>query len=164
MSDRYGEIISKVARLEAISFDDPWSEEMLSETFSYEYNHLIILSDGETFSYRGKEEAGADEKPKEIVPDNIYGYVIYSETMDEAELQRIAVSPEKRGEGYGNLLIKEMLRELGTFMIRRVMLEVRAGNAPAIGLYLKNGFKRIAVRKAYYRNPVEDAVIMESVI
>ena len=52
----------------------------------------------------------------------------------------------------------ERVQEKG---VLTVLLEVRAGNVPAIGLYEKNGFAKIGLRKEYYQNPKEDALILQ---
>ena len=81
--------------------------------------------------------------------------------LDEAEVHRIAVAPSMRGRGYGQVLLEDFLDRVQSAGVVTVLLEVRAGNAPAIGLYQKNGFAGIGVRKGYYQNPKEDAQILQ---
>ena len=81
--------------------------------------------------------------------------------LDEAEVHRIAVQPSLRGRGYGQLLLEDFLNRVQQGGVVTVLLEVRAGNAPAIGLYEKNGFAEIGRRKGYYQKPKEDALILQ---
>ena len=78
----------------------------------------------------------------------------------EGELMRIAVRPGFRRRGYAKKLMDALARFSMEETLSAVTLEVRAGNAAAISLYKSYGFKAEAIRKAYYRSPVEDAVIM----
>jgi ribosomal-protein-alanine N-acetyltransferase len=89
------------------------------------------------------------------------GYAIYSVIADTAELLRIAVDPEHRGQGIASSIMEEMLGKLDDSSADRIMLEVRSKNEGAIALYEKFGFKNIAARKDYYSNPVDDALIYE---
>ncbi len=80
--------------------------------------------------------------------------------FDDAEVIRIAVRPEDRRKGYGRKLLDEMLAECRRRQVPNIFLEVRSGNAAAIGLYQEAGFTAEGIRKAYYRQPTEDALIM----
>lgn len=73
---------------------------------------------------------------------------------------RIAVLPEYRGRGYSKVLMDAMMEAAAKNQITDLTLEVRAGNESAIGLYKAYGFAEEAVRKKYYHNPTEDALIM----
>jgi ribosomal-protein-alanine N-acetyltransferase len=61
-------------------------------------------------------------------------------------------------------MLASVLRECRRRGVERVLLEVRAGNAPAIALYEKFLFEKISLRKGYYRDPVEDGVVMQAVL
>ncbi len=82
--------------------------------------------------------------------------MIASVTGNESELLRIAVVPDRRRLRAGHRLLKKYLKNTSA---ASYFLEVRAGNIPARGLYEKLGYEAINVRKDYYRNPVEDAVV-----
>lgn len=77
--------------------------------------------------------------------------------LDEAEITNVAVAPECRRQGLGGMLLEAFFAEVGG---ASVFLEVRESNTAAIGLYRKFGFAQIGVRKRFYNNPVEDAVLM----
>ena len=80
--------------------------------------------------------------------------------LDDAELMRIAVSQGERRRGAGRLLLSEMISECRRREIRNIFLEVRRSNTAALSLYREAGFSAEGVRKAYYHEPEEDAVIM----
>ena len=92
-------------------------------------------------------------------------YVVASSVVwcsfDTADLCNIMVAEAYRRRGLAEQLLHQsfcLCRELG---VERVLLEVRESNLPAIRLYEKLHFRQISMRRAYYRNPVENAVIME---
>jgi [ribosomal protein S18]-alanine N-acetyltransferase len=78
----------------------------------------------------------------------------------EAELESIVIAADWRGRGMGSLLLSESAREARKLGAIRMDLEVRASNAAAIRLYRGAGFLETGNRRAYYRDPEEDAVLM----
>ncbi len=89
----------------------------------------------------------------------ICGYCLVRSVLDEGEILRIAVSLRQRNQGIGTGLLKHVMHSLPG--IRYWNLEVRMGNESARCCYEKCGFKEIGVRKRYYRNPLEDARVMQ---
>jgi ribosomal-protein-alanine acetyltransferase len=98
--------------------------------------------------------------------NRLMGYALWMCAADEASLLTLGVAPEQQRCGVATRLLdhsQEALREQG---VCALFLEVRAGNAPAIGLYTHWGFVRIGVRRGYYASrpawglPVEDALTM----
>lgn len=122
----------ELVTLEQACFSEPWSERSLAGS----------LSSGSCLVARAEGLA--------------VGYALFLEGPD-CELLRIGVRPEWRRRGVAELLLRERL-ERGRF--ERLLLEVRAGNLAARGLYEKLGFCVDGIRKNYYRDPVEDAVLM----
>ena len=82
------------------------------------------------------------------------------EAADEGEILNLAVAPAGRRRGLGRALVEAMLEALRTRGIRQVYLEVRESNSSARALYASRGFKEVGRRKAYYRRPVEDAIVL----
>lgn len=80
--------------------------------------------------------------------------------LGEGEILHIATKPEYRGRGYGAALLNAVLDTMRGVGTETVFLEVRESNVPAIKLYEKCGFIYAGRRKRYYRNPMEDAVLM----
>jgi len=90
----------------------------------------------------------------------IVGFAILRQVGDDGELLQIAVDKSLRQSGVGDLLMAEIQEHASTKAFNSVFLEVRRSNAAAIALYKKHGFKQVRVRKDYYEDPVEDALIM----
>ncbi len=86
--------------------------------------------------------------------------IIISKVLDECEVLNLAVSKEKRRQGFGKLILKSALED-DFLKNTSVFLEVRKSNVAAISLYEKVGFNKIGERKRYYTNPLEDAILMK---
>ncbi len=87
------------------------------------------------------------------------GFCAVMQNVDSADLLDIAVLPEKRGEGRAKALMQFMLNDLTKKGVTQIFLEVRKSNESAIALYKKFGFEQISIRKNYYSEPTEDALI-----
>lgn len=129
--------VTVLAEMEQRCFSDAWSEKMVSDLTDSSWDEVWVLE-----------------------AETILGYINYRFIAGEGELMRIAVLPEYRGHGYSRKLMDVMMEEAAKNQISDLTLEVRAGNEPAIGLYKAYGFAEEAVRKNYYHNPTEDALIM----
>lgn len=79
--------------------------------------------------------------------------------VGEADITSVAVHPDFRRRGLANMLMCRF-EELLPDDTESIFLEVRESNAGAIALYEKCGFERLSVRRRFYRDPVEDAVVM----
>lgn len=90
----------------------------------------------------------------------IVGYGGVWLVVDEAHVTTVAVAEEQRRQGIGQKLMVELLERAKARGMTCSTLEVRAGNHPAILLYEKLGFVRSALRKGYYPDNREDAVVM----
>lgn len=89
----------------------------------------------------------------------VAAYCMTSSVLDEASIDRIAVAPAYRRMGAAKLLIDEMINHCRTSGISFVNLEVRQSNSAARSLYEKSGFEQVGVRKRYYADNAEDAVL-----
>lgn len=157
-------MLTEIASLEKECFSDAWSEQSIEQTLSKEYNLLVFAGvdkSGKSFEkviYGGSDFqarlAGVCENECDL---SIFeGYIIANVTGDESELLRIAVVPDRRRMQAGRRLLKKYLKITSA---ASYFLEVRAGNISARGLYEKLGYEAVNVRKGYYQNPVEDAVV-----
>ena len=90
----------------------------------------------------------------------ILGFIVFWLIIDEAHLANFAVRSEERCRGIGRALLTHGLKECYESGARVSFLEVRAGNAPAIHLYESAGYKTVSVRKQYYQDNHEDALLM----
>ena len=134
--------IQAVAALEADIFSDAWSVKSVSET--YENRNALILG-----AY--KEEVLA-------------GYVIFYYVLDEGEIARIAVSPTCRRQGVAEEIFQGLLAFCAEKEIERILLDVRVSNEPAKAFYRKAGFEEDGIRKNFYDDPKEDALLMSMTI
>lgn len=91
---------------------------------------------------------------------NLVGYSGCWQILEEVHITNIAVSPDFRRKKVGEKLLKRIVDECYENMAKYITLEVRVSNTPAINLYEKYGFKSLGVRKGYYQNNNEDALIM----
>ena len=132
------EDLESVARLEQTCFSESWSENLLRSGL-----------DNRLDSYLVYEELGA-----------VLGYCVLHTLADEGEIQRIAVDPAFRRQGIARKLMESMAAVARMKGAREVALEVRESNVSARKLYESYGFRQEAVRRDYYRNPAEDAIIM----
>lgn len=87
---------------------------------------------------------------------DIKGYAILLDSVDVWEIMKIAVAKLDRKKGYADRLLNYIF----SFSKMPIMLEVRESNIPAIEFYKKNGFEKIGVRKNYYHDTNESALIM----
>jgi len=92
---------------------------------------------------------------------SIVGFVIFHIAADVSEIYNIAVESANARSGIGYELMRAAVNESGRRSARKVILEVRKSNNPAINFYLKFDFKITGDRKNYYSNPIEDAYVME---
>jgi len=90
----------------------------------------------------------------------VAGFAAFHQLLDDADLRNLAVAPEYRRLGVARALLKaacHRLRQTGT---KRLFLEVRISNEPALLLYYSLGFDFHSRRKNYYRDPDEDAYVL----
>lgn len=92
--------------------------------------------------------------------NQIVGYTTVSTVLDEAELNRIAIKHSYRRKGAASFLIQETINILKQSGCSKLMLEVRSLNESAVSLYKLCGFSVDGIRKNYYQNPCDDAILM----
>ena len=92
--------------------------------------------------------------------ERVVGYIGSQSVMGESDMMNVAVDPDFRRAGIGQMLISRLIEDLKDSGNHCLSLEVRASNAPAIALYHKLGFAQVGRRPNYYRNPKEDAYIL----
>ncbi|MGN8632439.1 ribosomal protein S18-alanine N-acetyltransferase [Blautia sp. HCP3S3_G3] len=80
--------------------------------------------------------------------------------LDEGDVTNVAVRRDRQKEGIGNFLMESLIRLADGMGVTTIHLEVRSGNETAIRLYERNGFARDGIRRNYYTDPVEDALLM----
>lgn len=127
-----------ISELEKEIFSDPWSYRDVQD--------LICTEGGMCFT------ALEDGK--------VIAYVIGRLIAPEGEIYRVAVAPHKRQRGIGYRLLDYAVKTSKGHGLERLFLEVRSRNIPAIKLYTAYGFKEIGIRKNYYKDPQDDAIVM----
>jgi [ribosomal protein S18]-alanine N-acetyltransferase len=98
----------------------------------------------------------ADEKKTQ---PEILGFLTAHRMNDECELENLVVHVSAQRKGVGTHLLGELLRCARESRVSPIFLEVRESNFAARGLYEKNGFEVAGLRKGYYSNPPENAVL-----
>ena len=90
----------------------------------------------------------------------LVGYAGCWQILEEVHITNIAVSPDFRRQKIGERLLRQIIDDCYKNKAKYITLEVRVSNNPAIKMYEKYGFKSLGVRKGYYQNNNEDALIM----
>ena len=132
--------IDAIASVENACFSTPWSIDAIK--------HEICENKLANFMIACDEE------------NNIVGYIGIWTLLDECQINKIAVLPEKRKLGFGKAILNHVLEFTRDIGVKNWYLEVRESNTAAQALYRSAGFSSVGTRKNYYINPVEDAVLM----
>ncbi len=96
--------------------------------------------------------------------DGILGYAGLDHGGDVADVMTVAVAPRAQGRGIGRRLLDELEHRARARGAAHVILEVRADNAPAIGLYERAGFAVLSTRRRYYQPGDVDAIVMRKTL
>ena len=132
------EDIPAIAVLEQLCFSVPWSEKALGETIASPHARLFCaVLDGTVIAYGGCYLLG-----------------------DDADITNIATHPDFRRRGAAAAVLQALTACAEEAGMQAIHLEVRASNAPAIALYEHFGFSVDGIRKNYYKNPTENAILM----
>jgi ribosomal-protein-alanine N-acetyltransferase len=131
--------LADVLNIERKSYEFPWSEQIFRDCVSGDYDCMAIL-----------------------MYEKLCGYFIVSEVLDEAHLLNICIDDEWRGMGVAKSVLSYLSEYLQARKLKRLFLEVRPSNLPALALYNNFGFETIGIRKNYYpaNGGREDAMTM----
>ena len=133
------EDVPQVAAIDRASFPLPWSEASFrSELDRNPAAHMIVAA-----SQR-----------------RVAGYAGFWLVVDEAHLSTLAVHPDSRRQGLGDRLLREAMRVAVAHGAEMMTLEVRPSNTVARRLYEKRGFREVGRRPRYYKDNLEDAILM----
>jgi ribosomal-protein-alanine N-acetyltransferase len=130
-----------VLKIERLSFSHPWME----SAFKGEINNRGI-------SFPFVVVHSHQEK--------IIGYIIFWLMEEKAQISNFAIHPDFRRLGVGEKVLTRIIAQIRKYGAKSVILEVRPSNFAARRLYEKYGFKSLGIRKDYYRDPGEDALVM----
>lgn len=131
--------LDAVAAAEQASYEFPWSRGNFADSLRAGHGMWLAREGGE-----------------------LAGYGVFMMAVDEAHLLNVTVLPPHRRRGIGSALLAHVCALARDHGAVRMLLEVRAGNAPALSLYRGFGFGRIGLRRGYYPAPQgrEDAIVM----
>ena len=130
--------LSRVSALENEIFPDPWPRSaFLEDTYEEKWGSIVAEID-----------------------DEIIAYACYYVSGSEAHLTNIAVDPDFRRKSVAKRLLDHIFRIIKNMGCEYIILEVRPGNKEACAFYKKQGFEIMYRQPDYYRNPVEDALVM----
>lgn len=132
--------LPRVLAIEHESHVAPWTQGNFKGEMDKPYSQVWVLTDDETDS-------------------EIFGYVVFWEMGESFEILNIAVPLASRGLGYAKKMLQQVVRAALTKGAKRLILDVRKSNLPAIALYQKAGFTITQLRKGFYSNG-EDAYSM----
>jgi len=90
----------------------------------------------------------------------LIGYLTAFQVLDEVCLTNLFVVPRRRRRGLGERLLNNLIEGSAMQGVKQIFLEVRKGNVPAIRLYKKMNFSIVTIRKGYYSDTGEDALLM----
>lgn len=132
--------IDAVLGIEKLSFPSPWSKRLFLDELANPNSHIILA----------KDDMG-----------HILGFACFWIVLDEAHILKVVVHPGFRRQGVAKRLLSYVLGYVKEKRVNYFALEVRHLNEAAIELYKGFGFKVVGVRKGYYTDTGEDAVLME---
>lgn len=132
------EDLDQVMKIERELFSPPWTREGFFTYLTHkDAMFLVVEEKGEILAYCG-----------------------LLMVLDEGDITNVAVRPDRQREGIGHFLMDSLIRLAEEQGVTTIHLEVRVGNDTAIRLYERMDFTRDGIRKQYYTDPVEDALLM----
>jgi ribosomal-protein-alanine N-acetyltransferase len=131
--------LDEIIAIEQVSFPTPWPRQVF---------------DMELKSSRSYKRVSK-------INGTVVGYIIAWKIYDEVHILNLAVHPEHRRKGIGRGLLSDCLRNFSNKGIKSALLEVRVRNKNAIKLYKTTGFRSIGLRRKYYSDTGEDALVMK---
>lgn len=132
------EDLDQVMEIERELFSPPWTREGFFTYLTHkDAMFLVVEEKGEILAYCG-----------------------LLMVLDEGDITNVAVRPDRQREGIGHFLMDSLIRLAEEQGVTTIHLEVRVGNDTAIRLYERMGFTRDGIRKQYYTDPAEDALLM----
>lgn len=130
--------LPEVCAIENETFSDPWSEKDFRDSLLDDKNGYLVA----------------------VIDEMVAGYCGCWGIAGEGDIYNVAVKKEFRRQHVGEAMLKTLIQQCIDRGITSFTLEVRASNEPAIRLYQSLGFKAEGIRRDFYTNPKEDAVIM----
>lgn len=153
---RADEISAAAALSLSVFGHEAWKEKDLREAL--DGGHARI------YAAVASDEQGTAAGEAALSTGTLAGYAVFYSAADEGELNSIAVDAHFRRSGAATALLETAVAELMAAGVLKLFLEVREHNAGAIAFYEKQGFLAAGVRKRFYDEPEEDAIVMVKVL
>ncbi len=138
--------LPRVVAIENDGFSHPWSAELLSREMTHDWATVLLAT--------GLPAQGG------AAGEAVLGFIVYWLVHDELHVLNIAIAVEERRRGVGRALMEEAARRARAAGAVLSTLEVRRSNAGALGLYQALGYRQVGIRKNYYADEGEDAIVM----
>ena len=132
------EHIEQISLIEEQCFFTPWSKQALMDELDNPLSYYLVALDGE----------------------KVIAYGGFWAVPPEGNINNIAVDPSYRGKGISRILMNSLVAMARERNVKALFLEVRTSNHVAQSLYRSLGFKMINIRKGYYADTDEDAIVM----
>ena len=134
--------LKEIEEIERRSYPTPWSRSMFAGELAKPSSICIGAFEGD------------------VEDGKLCGYLVVSRYVDAWHVMNIAVDPEQRGRGIATMLLERLFELTADDARRGYTLEVRVSNVTAISLYERLGFESRGIRRGYYTDNREDALIM----
>ena len=139
--------VPALLELERLCFSQPWTARHFRDAMAEPERGLLLVL----------REPWARADPGR----GVVAYCSFQTVVDELHIHNLAVRPERQGRGLGRKLLELALGLGARRGAQKALLEVRQSNWAAQRLYRSLGFQGVAVRRGYYTDPIEDALILE---
>ena len=135
--------LAQIMEIERESFEHPWSASLMKDSILSAHTQSWGLFDNS---------------------NKLIAFTIISVIFDEAEILDFSVAKTFQGKGFGQKLLSYIMNHLSYKGVEKLFLELRESNVPAVNIYKKYHFKKISMRKNYYRvgDSYEDALVLQA--
>ena len=134
--------LPETLEIEQTTLYSPWSRDMFMTEIARQSKSLTVFK----------------------VENRLIGYLCFWKVMDEAHLLNVSLHADFRGKGLGKFIMDYLENTCNQNGLSRILLEVAGTNYTAIKLYKKCGFVKVGLRKGFYRETGDDAILMEKFI
>jgi [ribosomal protein S18]-alanine N-acetyltransferase len=132
--------LDAILEIDRVSIPSPWTRAMYEEERRFPDRSCLAV-------WRRRDGA-------------VVGYISFWVVADEVQINNVAVRPDARAQGVGGRLVGFAMRHGASRGAVRAFLDVRSANQAARRLYERLGFQQVAVRRGYYGDPPDDALIL----
>ena len=130
--------IDAVVEIEEVSFSSPWTKAMYTQETDLEYSNCFVV----------------------IVDEELAAYISSCTVLDECTINKIACRSDLRRCGYSTMLLNHLINKVHGNSVKDLLIEVRESNDEAMAFYKKSGFIIKGLRKEYYSDTKENAILM----